>query len=165
MIKLMEGNLFDTDANIIAHQVNCQGVMGSGVARQIKERYPWSFRYYYEFCKKVKDPNILLGICYALQNPNVDKQRPIIAHLFGQSKYGMDGVCYTNVESLKQALSELARFCIEGKYKVAMPYKIGCARGGADWDRVSRIIEEIFTDIDIDIEIWKLRGDEKDVYV
>lgn len=28
--------------------------------------------------------------------------------------------------------------------KIAMPYKIGCCRGGADWDKVYKMIEEIF---------------------
>ena len=39
MIQIIEGNLFDSNAHIIAHQVNCQGVMGSGVAKQVKERF------------------------------------------------------------------------------------------------------------------------------
>ena len=40
MVKIIEGNLFDTKANIICHQCNCQGVMGSGVAAEVKRRYP-----------------------------------------------------------------------------------------------------------------------------
>ncbi len=46
MIKIIDGNLFDTKAKIIAHQVNCRGVMGSGVALQIKERYPYVYEMY-----------------------------------------------------------------------------------------------------------------------
>ena len=37
MIKIINGDLFDTDANIICHQVNCKGKMGSGVALQVKK--------------------------------------------------------------------------------------------------------------------------------
>ena len=38
-----------------------------------------------------------------------------------------------------------------------MPYKIGCARGGADWDKeVFPMIRLIFLESDIDIELWKL---------
>ena len=28
--------------------------------------------------------------------------------------------------------------------KIAMPYKIGCVRGGANWGEVYNIIEEVF---------------------
>ena len=36
-----------------------------------------------------------------------------------------------------------------------MPYKIGCCRGGADWNIVYEMIEEIFSD-DCEVELWKL---------
>lgn len=37
MIKIIQGDLLEAKENIIAHQVNCKGVMGSGVAKQIKQ--------------------------------------------------------------------------------------------------------------------------------
>ena len=37
MIKERKGNLLQADAPMIAHQVNCQGVMGAGIARQIRK--------------------------------------------------------------------------------------------------------------------------------
>lgn len=38
-IKYIKGSLLDTDAKIIVHGCNCQGVMGSGVAKQLKKNY------------------------------------------------------------------------------------------------------------------------------
>lgn len=61
MIKIREGNLFDSNADIIAHQVNCQGIMGSGVARQIKKKYPEVFNMYEDMCMSNASKN-LLGI-------------------------------------------------------------------------------------------------------
>lgn len=40
MIKVINGDLFTSKANFIVHQVNCQGVMGSGVAAQVAENFP-----------------------------------------------------------------------------------------------------------------------------
>ena len=37
MVTFHNGNILDSGADIICHQVNCRGVMGSGVAKQIKE--------------------------------------------------------------------------------------------------------------------------------
>ena len=35
------------------------------------------------------------------------------------------------------------------KLSVAMPYKIACDRGGADWDKIMDILLEVFTDVDL----------------
>lgn len=40
MIKHVKADIFTTDCDIIVHQVNCYGVMGAGIAKQVKERYP-----------------------------------------------------------------------------------------------------------------------------
>lgn len=45
-IKIIDGNLFDSKAKIIAHQVNCQGKMNSGVAKEVRQRYPHVYRDY-----------------------------------------------------------------------------------------------------------------------
>ena len=36
-VKYVEGNIFDCTEDIIVHQTNCQGVMGHGIALQVKE--------------------------------------------------------------------------------------------------------------------------------
>ena len=38
--------------------------------------------------------------------------------------------------------------------KIAMPYKIGCCRGGANWADVYKMIEDIF--VDCEVELWRL---------
>ncbi len=50
VIKIIEGDLFCSDARIIAHQVNCQGKMGSGVALQVKRKYPNVYNEYMKVC-------------------------------------------------------------------------------------------------------------------
>ena len=40
MVEIKIGNVFDTDAKYICHQVNCKGKMASGVAKEVRERYP-----------------------------------------------------------------------------------------------------------------------------
>ncbi|MDM5320060.1 hypothetical protein QUF57_08725 [Bacillus pumilus] len=39
MIKKVDGNILETSEDIICHQVNCKGVMGAGLAKQIKSKY------------------------------------------------------------------------------------------------------------------------------
>ena len=40
------GNLLDAPVDYICHQVNCQGRMGSGIAKQIKKRWPRVYEVY-----------------------------------------------------------------------------------------------------------------------
>ena len=59
MIKHVKADIFTTDCDIIVHQVNCYGVMGSGIAKQVKERYPDVYDIYKSLCNNVV-PEVLL---------------------------------------------------------------------------------------------------------
>ena len=138
MVEIKTGNVFDTDAKYICHQVNCKGKMASGVAKEVRERYP------------VGLGTSLLG---QAQFVKVEPNRTIV-NCFTQDNYGYDGGQYTNIKALKLALSAVAAIAKQDNSKVAMPYKIGCVRGGADWSVVEPMIEEIFKDVHC--ELWKL---------
>ena len=43
MIKIVKSNILDATEDIICHQTNCFGIMGSGLAKQIKEKYFYNF--------------------------------------------------------------------------------------------------------------------------
>jgi O-acetyl-ADP-ribose deacetylase (regulator of RNase III) len=49
MLHYKKGNLLEVKEGIITHGVNCQGVMGSGVALAIKQKYPSAFYSYKNF--------------------------------------------------------------------------------------------------------------------
>ena len=155
-VVIKEGNVFDSDADIICHQVNCQGVMGSGVAKEVRERYPYVFREYKLECDRAKDcPAKLLGKVQILAVDENDKTRWIV-NCFGQEKYGYDGAQYTSVGALTEAFQKVTTFVRNSSMSIAMPYKIGCCRGGANWDTVKKIIEDTFQGVDV--ELWKLEG-------
>jgi hypothetical protein len=52
------------------------------------------------------------------------------------------------------SLSQLYEFANAIQCSVALPYKIGCDRGGGDWNVVLGMINDIFTDVDI--KLYKL---------
>lgn len=49
MIKIVNRDIILANEQIIAHQVNCKGVMGSGVAKSIKTAYPEVYNEYKKF--------------------------------------------------------------------------------------------------------------------
>lgn len=144
MIKHIKGDIFESGADIILHQVNCQGVMGSGVAKQVREKYPTVYKSYKEFCDMYK-PGDLLGIAL----PEQADESTIIVNIFAQDKFGYDGRCYTNYDALRRGLETVRDYIINKDDKIAIPYLMGCHRGGGDWTIVSKMIEEIFTDCDV----------------
>lgn len=151
MVEIKTGNVFDTDAKYICHQVNCKGKMASGVAKEVRKRYP---NVYWEYMS-IWERSIGLGISLLgqAQFVKVEPNRTIV-NCFAQDNYGYDGGQYTNIKALKLALSAVAAIAKQDNSKVAMPYKIGCVRGGADWSVVEPMIEEIFKDVHC--ELWKL---------
>lgn len=146
MIKHIKGDIFESDAYAILHQVNCRGVMGSGIAKQVKEKYPVVFLRYKEICEQHSgNPKDLLGLVLAISVKG--GCTGFIANLFAQDNFGRDNNLYTNYDALKKCF-ERANEMFYGK-TVAIPYKIGCCRGGGDWGIVYKMIEESFVDCDV----------------
>lgn len=142
MIRVVKGNLLDAKETIIAHQVNCQKKMNSGVAKAIREKYPVVFEQYLQ-----TEP--LLGAVYFI---SVDGH--YIANMYAQDMYGYDGQQYTNYAAFRQCCKDIVKVCELSKHmkkdlNVAMPYKIASDRGGADWDKIMDILLEEFTDVDL----------------
>lgn len=148
-IQIIKGNIFDSDADAILHQVNCQGVMGSGIARQVKERYPFVYQTYKTVCdnaKKNGGTKTLLGKVLACSKTGSVTQNIIdnqfIINAFGQDRYGTDK-CYTDYEALKKCLQQINDE-FEG-LRIAIPYRMSCDRGGGDWNIVDRMIQDTLT--------------------
>ena len=60
MVKIKKGNLLKARTDIIVHQVNVQGVMGGGVARQLSLKYQGLEKFYSNYCKKYNNDYDLL---------------------------------------------------------------------------------------------------------
>ncbi len=154
MIKYKNGDILDASENIICHQVNCKGIMGSGLAKQIKDKNPQAYLLYKNHCKYYNYPLKLLGTCFMVQSD--DKQK-IIANIFAQDGYGKG--LQTNYDALEMGLFNLKKCAKATDYSIAIPYKIGCGLANGDWNIVFDIINRIFDDYDV--TIYKLnRRDE-----
>lgn len=157
MIQHKIGDLFQSDADVIVHQVNCRGVMGSGVAKQVKKYFPDTFMAYSNMCKRYAaagSTEELLGqALFVIEG--VGGHEVGIANLFSQFDYGYDKKLYTNYNAFREALqdmkTQLLLFChrLTRDPRIAIPYRIGCDRGGGDWDTVYKIIEEELSDFDV----------------
>lgn len=140
MIQIIHGNLLDSDADIICHQVNCAGAMGSGVAKQIKLRWPCVYEQYVKLCDAMQ-PGALLGFAQSVKT----EDGRCVCNLFGQLNYGRDGKRYTSISALSKSCRLIAKQARPGA-TIAMPYRIGCGLGGGDWGEVLDMLTEVFKD-------------------
>lgn len=149
MIKIVEGNILNAPDDIICHQVNCQGVMGSGLAKQIRNKYPEVYTNYRSYL--INYTGKILGSV----NSVLCHDGKIVFNLFGQDKYGRDKQ-YTDYEALKSALSSLNLFASYKKLSIAIPYNLGCGLAGGDWNIVYKIIKDVFRYSNATVTIYKL---------
>ena len=145
MVIQVERDLFESGADIILHQVNCQGVMGSGVAAQVRSRFPWVFARYRDKCIEHKTMKFALHRDSELLGQNqyvyIDESN-MIGNLFAQDQFGRDGKRYTDYAALEKCLRQADKD-FRGK-RIAVPHQIGCGRGGGDWAHVKNMLHEIF---------------------
>lgn len=142
MIKYIKCDIFKSGANIILHQVNCQGVMGSGIAKQVKEKYPLVFEAYKVLCDIKEDKAELLGTAQIVRVG----ENMYVVNLFAQERYGYRG-CFTDYNALRECLEDVNDYF--DNEVIAIPYLMGCCRGGGDWNIVRKMIEETFTKNDV----------------
>ena len=166
-INIVNGNIFDTYCNIICHQVNCQGIMGHGIAKQVKEKYKGVFNEYKRYCDAHADNRetmlgeaLIVDVDYgaAVLDWLVNKERKYIANIFGQLTYGTG--LRTNYKALVLGLEVVASFAKEHNLSVAIPYKIGCGLAGGDWNKVNILIEGVFAGTGIEVLMYRYEQNE-----
>lgn len=136
---ILQGDVLKTPFEIIAHQTNCMGVMGGGVAKQIREQYPFVYEEY-------KSAVTQYGSMYMLgKGQIVFCEGHTFFNIFGQYNYGRDRK-YTDYDAFKSAfIDAIDKYRDEDEHQItiAIPYNIGCGLAGGDWNVVSKILEDL----------------------
>lgn len=133
MITFKRADLFAQYATVRVNTVNCVGVMGAGVARAFKRRYPEMFRAYQIACQlgEVRPGKLHVFAtddCMVVNFPTKDDWRQPSRY-----EYVADGLT---------ALVDLLDH-FPGQSSVVMP-ALGCGNGGLDWAVVRPMIERAF---------------------
>lgn len=148
VIESKNKSLLDSTCEILVHQVNCQGVMGSGIAKTIRQTYPVVYEHYKGFCDRAQTSWKLLGMIDIVKVS--DNQS--VCNLFGQHGFGSTER-NTSYDAAADGFARLLRYCLENKVSsIAIPVNMGCALGGGNWAVYKTIILETFKDAEIEIE-------------
>lgn len=163
MILELKGDIRETPIKTIAHGVNCQGVMGSGVAKALYEKWPAVREEYLKFHR----PNPLAGLeepkDFLGKNNEVYIMKDIMVGSFGhtfskkqiinmhtQLEFGSGDRQYIDYAALMMCFGNLPD--IEA---LAVP-KIGAGLAGGDWSTIKRIMVEQTQKRCIDLVIYSL---------
>lgn len=129
MIEYRQLDLLMIECGVVAHGCNCQGVMGAGLAKVLREQYPSIFKEYTTLCTN-KSPEELLG---RAQMVSVSKNL-MIANCFTQLSYGRDKT-HAEANAVYDALYSLCDW-MKSRREFGTVYlpKIGCGLGGLNWE-------------------------------
>lgn len=140
-VHFVSGDLFANRHNCqaFAHGVNCLGVMGKGIAKEFKLRFPEMFAKYQSDCQCLKAglrwP--FPGVCTLHR-----ESKPQVFNLFTQGGFG-PCASYGALESALLSMSYLANDPKDPIVSIAMP-AIGCGIGGLELKKVKSIISDLF---------------------
>lgn len=136
-----DDDIFRVNAQAIVNPVNLVGVMGKGLAKEVKLRYPFAFEHYKRQCDR---HNFRIGQVLTSYIPGTDYFRTgkteMIIH-FPTKQHWRDPSDYAFIES---GLIALAQCTIsERLYSIAIP-PLGCGLGGLDSQQVKNLIIDLY---------------------
>lgn len=135
---------------IIAHGVNRQRKMGTGVAKALLDKWPF-----------VKDdymaeyPMPELG---EIREVRISNKLSVI-NCYTQEKFGYDGKKYAEYNAIVDCMIKLAMFVGEnGKINIPM---IGAGRGGLSWYTIEEKLLGIEKDLLVEFIVHTITGEDK----
>lgn len=142
MIEYIEGDIFESPAQVIVNTVNTVGVMGKGLALAFKKRYPDMFERYKQACDNDSLTIGKLMLFYEADHWLL---------LFPTKKH------WRNPSKLEYIEAGLAKFvssyAVKSITSVAFP-RLGCGNGGLNWEEVRPLMERYLSPLPIDIYIY-----------
>lgn len=135
MITYKSGDLLNVKTGVIAHGCNAQGVMGSGVAKQIKAKYPQAYLDYLKDYQTYSDTMRTISLTAVSKNL-------WIANCVTQRYYGTDPhTVYVSYPSIECCFTQLKASFSVGDVTIHIP-KIGAGLANGDWNIIETIINK-----------------------
>ncbi|HOS16173.1 MAG TPA: macro domain-containing protein [Bacteroidales bacterium] len=151
MITKVIADVLKYPCNAICHQANCFHTMGSGVALQIKKKYPEAYEADIKHGKK--GDRLRLGSMSVAQA----KDGKYIYNVYGQYEYGTHKR-QTNYEALYTGLELVKSHALDHDIKdLAVPYYMSSALAGGNWIIVESMFRALFEYSTINIIVCEYR--------
>ena len=137
-IQAHVGDLLAVPRGLLVHGCNAQGVMGAGVAKFVRLRYPLAYRLYRE---RFDTEGLTLGeIIPVVVEGTPEAPVKVIVNAITQDAYGTDRI-QVDYAALAQCFRHVGELARRSQLEVHFPL-IGCGLAGGSWDRVAPLIEQ-----------------------
>lgn len=138
----IQGDMFADlkEGDVIAHGCNSMGVMGAGVAKIVRERFPKNYKRYTDLCD-IRE--FRPGTAMYYQEKGIG-----IYNLGTQFKPGADA----NLMNIRSSVKDMLNYAaFRGQWKIKT-VRLGCGIGGLTWDQVKPELEKI--DHPVELEVY-----------
>ncbi len=140
MLTIKHGDVFEElkDGDVFVHGCNSKGVMGSGVAKIVRKKWPNAYKIYKQ---AVSLGELKLGEwnAYFDSNKNI-----CIVNLITQDEFGRNpNKVYVDYNALKAGLIDVLNECTEECKRIVFPF-IGGGLANGDREKLLDIFHEVF---------------------
>ena len=146
-MKILVGDMLQSNAQTLINTVNCVGVMGKGIALEFKNRFPEMFEDYVKRCERKE---VKPGVPYLYKSlfPPQIVNLPTKDHWKSVSR----------VADVERGLQHLLAHCTEwGITSLAIP-PLGCGNGQLEWRTVGPLIYRCVRQMGIPVEMYAPYG-------
>lgn len=134
-----EHSIFTSGCHWIVNPINCVGVMGGGLARDFKIKFPEMNAEYEALCE---DHEIVPGQMWIWKDYVVNFPTKNHYKYPSKLKYIIDGML--------DLANQIIKHNVES---IAIP-KLGCGLGGLEWEEVKPFIIGALSDLNIKVELY-----------
>jgi len=150
MIERVNGDVLAVEKGIIVHGCNCLGVMGSGIALSVKNRYPKAYEVYKA---QEKADGLKLGrVSYVEVEDDKFIVNGLTQRVFAPHQPDYPNGRYTSYDAVDDVFHKVKALAVhlkthrpDSEIPVLFPL-IGAVRGGGKWEVIEKIIDEAIPD-------------------
>ena len=143
MIRLVKGDLFQSTMQVLTNPVNCVGVMGAGLAKQFRARFPVMYNDYIGRCSRKV---VRLGKPYLWRQPD-----GYGVLNFPTKQHWRD---LSRKEDIVAGLVHLTQHCKEWSIESLAVPPLGCGLGGLPWADIGPVLMQHLEALDIPVELY-----------
>lgn len=132
----LEQSILDSDCEALVNTVNCEGVMGAGLALQFKNKYPEMFESYRKACANGK---------VSVGKMDVWRGEKIIINFPTKIEWRCPSQLWYITDGLHHLKYVIKLMKIQS---IAIP-ALGCGLGGLSWSVVEPLIMQILGDLTV----------------
>jgi O-acetyl-ADP-ribose deacetylase (regulator of RNase III) len=142
-MEIIKGNIFTSECQTLVNTINCVGVMGAGIALEMRLRYPEMFRQYVQLCE-LSEIEIGKLWLYKVNQNQMILNFPTKKHWKYPSKF----------DYIESGLKRFLEFYTDNNISsIAFPL-LGTSHGGLNNEAVLDLMEKYLSLCDIPVEVY-----------